>query len=67
MNNVKFCNVYGKCFGGSFNRYSSLRNERVFSVKPTHVERWLYINGVPFIETYDVEKQQYELMEYKGV
>ena len=66
MDNDRFCNKYKECFNGSFNRYSSLQNERVFSVKPVHVERWLYIGGVPFIETYDIEKQQYELIEYKG-
>lgn len=66
INNVKFCNTYKTYFGGSFNRYSSLRNERVFAVKPTYVERWLYIGGVPFMETYDIEKQQYELIEYQG-
>lgn len=66
MDNVRFCTIYKKCFSGSFNRYSSLRNERVFAVKPTHVERWLYIDDIPFIETYDMEKQQYELIEYRG-
>lgn len=66
MDNVMFCNVYQKCFNGSFNRYSSLRNERLFAVKPTHVERWLYVGGVPFIETYDIEKQQYDLIAYQG-
>lgn len=66
LSNARFCNIYKKCFEGSFRRYSSLQNERVFAIKPTYVERWLYIDGVPFMETYDVEKQQYELTEYKG-
>lgn len=66
LNNTRFCNIYKKCFDGSFHRYSSLQNERVFTVTPTRVERWLYIGSVPFIETYNIEKQQYELMEYKG-
>lgn len=66
MDNAKFCDIYKKCFAGSFNRYSSLRNERLFAVKPTLVERWLYIGGVPFMETFDIEKQEYKLIEYKG-
>ena len=66
IDNAMFCSIYKTCFSGSFNRYSSLRNERVFAVKPTYVERWLYIDGVPFIETYYIERQQYELIEYNG-
>ena len=66
INNIKFCNTFKTYFDGSFNHYSSLQNERLFAVKPTYVERWLYIGGVPFIETYDIKQQQYELIEYKG-
>lgn len=66
MDNVMFCKAYQESFHGSYNRYSSLRNERLFVVKPTHVERWLYIGGVPFLETYDIEQQQYDLTEYIG-
>ena len=67
MDNVAFCSVYKECFFGSFNRYSALQNERLFVVKPMYVERWVYIDGVPFIETFDVEKQEYKLTKYEGV
>ena len=61
-----FCNIYKECFGNSFIKYSSLNNERLFAVTPTYVERWLYIEAVPFIEIFDVEKQEYSLYEYAG-
>lgn len=67
MANDLFCSVYKECFGGSFNRYSSLKNERLFVVKPTYVERWVYIDRVPFMETFNVENQEYELTKYEGI
>lgn len=47
--------------------YSSLKNERLFVVKPTYIERWLYIDGIPFMETFDIEKQIQRLSKYEGV
>ena len=67
MDNDLFCNAYKTCFSGSFNRYSALKNERLFVVIPTHVERWIYMDSLPFIETYDIEKQEYILTKYEGV
>lgn len=46
---------------------SSLQNERLFVVKPMYVERWVYIDGVPFMEIFDVENQEYKLTKYEGV
>lgn len=67
MNNPSFCSMYEKCFNGSFKAYSSLKNERLFLVKPRYIERWVYIEGVPFMETFEVEKQEYRLIQYVGV
>ncbi len=67
LNNNLFCDVYKECFEGSFNRYSSLENETVFVVKPTYVERWIYVDGVPFIEIFNVEKKEYGLGKYEGI
>ena len=47
LDNEEFSKAYKKSFLGSFNRYSSLSNERLFSIKPSFIERWLYIDGVP--------------------
>ena len=67
MDNALFCNVYKECFSSSFSKYSSLKNERLFVVTPTYVERWVYIDTVPFIETFYVEKEEYKLTKYEGV
>lgn len=66
MSNAKFCSEYEKHFNGSFKLYSSLKNERLFEVSPTFIERWLYIDGVPFIETFDVKHQAYKLSKYES-
>lgn len=67
IDNAAFCKVYKELFAGSFNKYSSLKNERLFVVKPIYVERWRYIDGVPFIEIFNVENEEYELTKYEGV
>ncbi len=66
LDNIQFCDIYQKCFRGSFDAYSSLKNERLFVVKPLFVERWIYRNGVPYMETFDVENKQYNYKEYLG-
>lgn len=61
-----FCNLYQECFSSSFKRYSSLKNERLFAVRPTYIERWLYKEGIPFMETFDMDAQIYNLSQYEG-
>ncbi len=65
MANAQFCSEYEKNFNISFKMYSFLKSERLFEVSPTFVERWLYIDGVPFIETFDVENLVYKLTNYE--
>lgn len=67
LDNTYFSNRFQKCFKGSFDAYSSLKNERLFVVKPLFIERWIYKDGIPYIETFDVEKQRYSCEEYIGV
>lgn len=62
-----FCNVFQECFKGSFDAYSSLENERLFAVKPIYVERWIYKDGVPYIETFDKKTQEHMLSKYMVV
>lgn len=66
MDNPKFCKVYKDAFVSSFHKYSFLQNERLFVVKPTYIERWRYIDGIPFIEIFNVENKEYELNKYEG-
>lgn len=67
LDDEAFRGVYKKCFQGSFDSYSALKNERLFAVRPLFVERWVYSNGVPYVETFDVEKKQYSYKKYLGL
>ena len=64
MENRDFCILYEECFPGSFQRYSALEKECLFAVTPFRIERWLYLEGKPFLEELDVEKQICTRREY---
>lgn len=65
--NTEFCEAYKKYFPNFYNRYSSLKNERLFHVTPTFIERWKYIDEIPYIETFDIINKKYMLEQYIGV
>ncbi len=58
--NENFCRLYKKHFEGSYNAYSELENEVVFRFTPKLIKMWIYENGLPYVEIYDVENQTYE-------
>lgn len=62
----EFCGAFQKCFKGSFDAYSSLKNERLFIVKPLLIERWKYIDSIPYVENFDVENERYSCERYMG-
>ena len=62
-----FCERYQKHFANSYRRYTPLENERLFKITPQFIERWLYLEGIPFMETFNIEQQEYRLMQYEGV
>lgn len=64
---LEFSDAYKKCFPSSYLRYTALESERLFVVKPTFIERWLYIDQKPYIEILDVSNKQYSLKLYKGI
>lgn len=64
LKNVSFCNVFEACFKGSYDMYTKLENERLFEITPVYIERWVYKNTVPFVETFDLHKKEYKLEEY---
>lgn len=64
VENPDFCSLYEECFPGSFQRYSTLEKECLFAVTPLCIERWLYLEGKPFLEEMDVESQVYIRREY---
>ena len=67
LDNPDFCSVFQECFKGSFDAYSSLKNERLFFVKPFYIERWIYKNGSPYIETFCFENKIYSFEKYAGI
>ena len=66
-NNEDFCEVFKECFKGSYDAYTELENERLFSVSPVFIERWVYGDGKPFVETFDICKKEYCFKEYNGI
>lgn len=64
MENRDFCSLYEECFPGSFHRYSALEKECLFAVTPRRIERWLYLEGEPYVEEMDVERQAYIRRKY---
>ncbi len=67
LKNDAFCSLFRECFKGSYDAYTSLENERLFAVTPTYIERWIYKDSVPYIETFDIKEQAYSIIKYNGV
>lgn len=67
LQNARFCECFRECFKGSYDAYTSLKNERLFTFKPTYIERWIYKDGVPHIETFDINARSYNISEYIGI
>lgn len=61
-----FCTRFAECFKGSYDAYTALQNERLFVFRPTFIERWVYKEGFPYIETFDVQAEEYEMRAYQG-
>lgn len=61
----EFCSTFQTYFRLSYDAYTTLENKRLWRLDPTKLQRWLYINEVPWIEQFDITLQQYKLMEYK--
>ena len=66
LENDKFCEIFKECFKGSFDAYTSLKNERLFEVSPVFIERWVYEEGVPYIEKFDFIGSIYNFEKYNG-
>ena len=62
-----FCAAFRTCFRGSYDAYTALENERLFVLHPTRIERWLYLDGVPYIEIFDIENERCCCEKYTGV
>ncbi len=67
LDHAEFLSAYKKYFPSSYTRYSSLKNECLFTVTPLFVQKWLYIDGVPYMEILDIANKQYERKQYVGI
>ena len=66
LENEAFCEAFKACFPGSFKAYSALENERLFAFRPLFIERWVYKEQIPYLETYDLPARQYAAERYSG-
>ncbi len=64
--NREFSDAYREYFPGAYDRYTLLENERLFAVKPTVIERWIYVEGIPYLEIFDILNEKYALERYEG-
>lgn len=67
LDNAPFCGRFQECFKGSYDAYTSLKNERLFAVRPTYIERWIYKEGAPYIEIFDIKAESYKTSKYIGI
>lgn len=62
--NQEFLRLYKKCYPDSFAMYSSLKNEILFKLTPSLIQRWIYESGRPYIETFDFLREEYKKLQY---
>lgn len=67
VENTDFCAAYKNFFPSSYSNYSLLEDERLFAVTMTSIERWLYIDRIPWMEVFDIENEKYELKKYFAI
>ena len=63
--NPDFCEEYEKSFKNSYDRYTSHAQERLFVVKPCYIQKWIYEDGEPFVEAFDLKAGNYSKTLYK--
>ncbi|MEY8355221.1 pyridoxamine 5'-phosphate oxidase family protein [Lachnospiraceae bacterium 54-53] len=66
LKHPEFCALYKEHFPGSYERYTFLENERLFSLKPQFAQMWTYENGEPFILKFDFRTGEYEKIRYEA-
>ena len=65
LENQDFCKEYEKSFKSSFDRYTSHAQERLFVVKPCYIQKWIYEDGEPFVEIFDLGEGSYSKTLYR--
>lgn len=61
-----FMTLFKEHFMNSYERYTHLSNERLFEFTPSYVKRWIYRDGIPYEEIYEVTEKAYKLIRYQG-
>lgn len=64
MENSDFCNLYKNYFPSAYNRYTQLANERLFSIEPIIIKKWIYEEDEPYEEVFDFVGKIYEKRKY---
>lgn len=64
IDNDEFCKLYKEFYPNAYEKYSKLDDEVLFVVQPTLIQKWIYDNNKPFIETWDFETEIYEKRQY---
>ncbi len=62
--NSKFLEIFKKNYNSSYEKYSNLKDEVLFEISPNYVQRWVYIDGKPYIQKFDFIKQEYNIFSY---
>ena len=66
LGSAAFCEAFRECFSGSYKAYTALQHERLFSLSPLRIERWVYMDSVPYIESFDIRTSSYSFTRYEG-
>lgn len=64
LENEVFCELYKKNFASSYKNYSHLLNEIVFVCELTYIKKWVYENGIPYQEVFDILNKKYIKEKY---
>lgn len=63
--NAEFCKLYKKFYPSAYELYSNSEREVLFYVEPVFIQKWIYENGKPYIETWDFISRKYEKRLYE--
>lgn len=63
LDNPAFCGVFSEEYPSSYDYYTSLECEVLYKVRVSRIERWLYKDGIPFLEVMDMDSRIHTLEE----
>lgn len=64
IENKTFCEIFKEKYPSSYQNYSLLESERLLEIEPIYIECWHYIEGVSYIEVFDVKNKKYTMKKY---